>query len=183
AKMKRRPEAVPPVCPICRKPARLTDGAEIYPHRSDLADRPIWKCDECGAYVGCHPRSTRPLGTPANAELRAARQRVHVVLDPLWQKADRCSEYTPENDKARSLIRQVARTRIYAFLADRLKLNQRSCHTAEFTFDQCERAISYLRGTDYPTIRDWYKAQKGANGTPNLPGSTAAPYSEKELPI
>jgi hypothetical protein len=33
-----------PICPTCGTAARLTDGAEIYPHRRDLADKPIWAC-------------------------------------------------------------------------------------------------------------------------------------------
>lgn len=68
--------------------ARLTDGREIYPHRSDLYSLPFWKCDTCGNYVGCHHKTadrTRPLGVIPTPELKQARQRIHAVIDPLWK--------------------------------------------------------------------------------------------------
>ena len=68
--------------------ARLTNGAEVYPHRSDLAALPFWKCDDCGNYVGCHHKTskpTRPLGNIPNREIRNARQHIHRILDPLWK--------------------------------------------------------------------------------------------------
>jgi hypothetical protein len=68
--------------------ARLTDGTEIYPHRSDLNNLPFWKCDYCNNYVGCHHKTkerTRPLGNIPNKELRSARQHIHKILDPLWK--------------------------------------------------------------------------------------------------
>jgi hypothetical protein len=68
--------------------ARLTDGAEIYPHRQDLADLPFWKCDDCGNYVGCHHKTsnpTNPLGNIPYPELRNARQYIHLLIDPAWE--------------------------------------------------------------------------------------------------
>ena len=68
--------------------ARLTDGAEIYPHRKDLKSLPFWKCDDCGNYVGCHHKTknrTRPLGCIPTKELKDARQHIHKVIDRIWQ--------------------------------------------------------------------------------------------------
>lgn len=68
--------------------ARLTNGAEIYPHRPDLANLPFWKCDDCGNYVGCHHKTsnpTHPLGCIPNAELKNARQHIHRLIDPVWK--------------------------------------------------------------------------------------------------
>ena len=68
--------------------ARLTDGSEIYPHRKDLYSLPFWKCDACGNFVGCHHKTknrTRPLGCIPTPELKAARQQLHKILDPIWQ--------------------------------------------------------------------------------------------------
>ena len=53
--------------------ARLTDGAEIYAHRRDLASLPFWKCDACGNFVGCHHKTkhrTRPLGCIPTKEIK-----------------------------------------------------------------------------------------------------------------
>lgn len=68
--------------------ARLTNGAEVYPHRSDLNKLPFWKCDSCGNFVGCHHKTskpTQPLGCIPTPEIKKARQHIHQVLDPLWQ--------------------------------------------------------------------------------------------------
>jgi hypothetical protein len=68
--------------------ARLTDGKEVYPHRPDLGDLPFWKCDACGNFVGCHHKTanrTKPLGCIPTPELKAARQHIHKILDPLWK--------------------------------------------------------------------------------------------------
>ncbi|KAB2716623.1 zinc-finger-containing protein [Brucella intermedia] len=68
--------------------ARLTDGAEIYPHRSDLARLPFWKCDACDNFVGCHHKTkqrTAPLGCIPTPEIKEARSHIHRILDPLWK--------------------------------------------------------------------------------------------------
>lgn len=68
--------------------ARLTDGSETYPHRRDLYSLPFWKCESCGNFVGCHHKTknrTRPLGVIPTQELKAERQKIHKVIDPLWQ--------------------------------------------------------------------------------------------------
>ena len=68
--------------------ARLTDGKEIYPHRSDLYSLPFWKCDTCKNYVGCHHKTndpTKPLGCIPTKELMNARKHIHSILDPIWK--------------------------------------------------------------------------------------------------
>lgn len=68
--------------------ARLTNGAEVYPHRRDLAALPFWKCDTCGNHVGCHHKSdnpTNPLGCIPTPELRKARSHIHALIDPVWK--------------------------------------------------------------------------------------------------
>lgn len=68
--------------------AELVEGADVYPHRKDLAKLPFWRCGRCTNFVGCHHKTadrTRPLGVIPTPELKAARQQIHAVLDPLWQ--------------------------------------------------------------------------------------------------
>lgn len=79
--------------------ARLTNGAEIYPHRPDLASLPFWRCDTCHNYVGCHNKTdnpTRPLGVIPTPELLAARKKIHQLLDPIWKRRliSRAQAYT-----------------------------------------------------------------------------------------
>lgn len=72
----------------CEVKARLTSGAEIYPHRPDLAGLPFWRCDTCRDVVGCHHKTknrTQPLGVIAGREMKVARQHIHALLDPIWK--------------------------------------------------------------------------------------------------
>ena len=71
--------------------ARLTDGAERYPHRPDLASLPFWTHDACKTWVGCHHKTkqpTRPLGVLATPEMFEARKAIHALIDPIWQSGD-----------------------------------------------------------------------------------------------
>jgi hypothetical protein len=92
--------------------ARLTDGAEIYPHRSDLSSLPFWKCDACGNYVGCHHKTrdrTRPLGVIPTAEIKKAHQHIHRVFDPLW-KSGRMSRGKAYRELAKAMGRDEYHT-------------------------------------------------------------------------
>lgn len=69
--------------------ARLTDGSEIYPHRSDLYTLPFWICDSCNGFVGCHHKTkdrTRPLGIIPTKEIKQNRKKIHALLDQIWKQ-------------------------------------------------------------------------------------------------
>lgn len=110
----------PPLC--CGVPARLTSGAEIYPNRPDLRTKPIWKCDRCKSYCGCHPGTTKSLGVPANAATRKARSQFHdLVFDPIWETAEKTGGYANIGDpRSTSKIRKAARSRLYGYLAEKV---------------------------------------------------------------
>ncbi len=115
--------------------ALLTDGREIYPHRSDLHSLPFWKCPTCGNHVGCHHKTknrTQPLGSIPSPELKRARQHIHAILDPLW-KSGRFKRYElyrlisdktgrryhtaqirtlEEAEKVRQIIKEIAQSSI-----------------------------------------------------------------------
>lgn len=148
-----------PICPACQTAARLTDGREIYPHRPDLADKPIWACTVCeDTYVGCHPGTEDPLGFPADAALREARTILHHRrLDPLWKNAARTGGYGSLNEQGVKTVQKAARGRVYGFLAERMGLTRETCHTAMFTIEQCREAWAVLSGVSYPQIREWAK--------------------------
>lgn len=81
-----------------RVSARLTNGAEVYPHRRDLAKLPFWVCDTCANFVGCHHKTsapTNPLGCIPTPEIKRARIEIHKILDPIWRngKASRGDVY------------------------------------------------------------------------------------------
>lgn len=94
--------------------ARLTDGGEIYPHRPDLSGLPFWRCDACGNFVGCHHKTknrTKPLGCIPTPEIKAARQHIHHVLDPIWQSG------------------RIERRTVYRMVSEKLGVTE--YHTAE----------------------------------------------------
>jgi hypothetical protein len=98
----------------CEVDARLADGAEIYPHRKYLAALPFWRCDTCRNFVGCHHKTkepTKPLGVIPTPEIKAARQHIHRILDPIWKSG------------------RVRRGTVYARIANHMGWNE--YHTAE----------------------------------------------------
>ncbi|EMN7430377.1 hypothetical protein WB904_002906 [Vibrio parahaemolyticus] len=97
----------------CDVKARLTNGKEIYPHRSDLTSLPFWICDTCRNHVGCHHKTnnpTTPLGIIPTPEIKNARRHIHTLMDPLWKGG------------------KIKRGKLYALLSDWLG---RTYHTGE----------------------------------------------------
>ena len=76
-------------CVACQKKvqARLTNGAEVYPHRPDLFKLNFWICDNCKNYVGCHKNGNgkKPLGNIPTPKIKMLRQQIHARLDPIWK--------------------------------------------------------------------------------------------------
>lgn len=78
----------------------------------------------CEATVGAHPDGS-PLGTPANASLKAARIAAHAAFDQLW--------------KGRG---KKARVRAYRFLQSALALSAESCHIGLFDEATCATVVT-----------------------------------------
>lgn len=123
--------AVAPVCDYCYAMSELVTGADIYPHRPDLKDKRHYRCEPCGAWVGCHPGTLNPLGRLANAELRAAKQRAHAAFDPLW-KAKIIKEGISQGE---------ARGKAYLWLAAELGIPKDDCHIGMFDLVTCQRVV------------------------------------------
>ena len=121
--------------------ARLTDGAEIYPHRQDLSSLPFWRCDTCGNYVGCHHKTknrTKPLGCIPTPEIKNARQYIHKILDPIWKSG------------------RISREELYANLSDQLGWEY---HTANIKSIEEARRF-YRLVCEYAKQGDWPAAEK-----------------------
>lgn len=108
--------------------ARLTNGAETYPHRPDLAKLPRWICNACGNHVGTHHKTsnpTRPLGNIPTPELTKARQHIHALIDPTWKSG------------------KVKRSALYGKLSKALGYEY---HTGEIrTIDEARRVYTVAR--------------------------------------
>lgn len=121
----------PPLCDYCHEPTELVTADVIHPHRPDLAERNVYRCVPCGAWVGCHPGTTRPLGRLANAELRAAKSAAHRAFDPLWKRKIQRSACSKSH----------ARKAGYAWLARELGIDPKQCHIGHFDVAMCERVV------------------------------------------
>lgn len=101
----------------------------MYPRRPDLADKKFWACIPCDAFVGCHPGTENPLGSPANKDLRRERSAAHAAFDPIW--------------KEKLLSRKAA----YGWLAEKLQIEPKDCHIGHMNTELCRRTVSI--STDY----------------------------------
>jgi hypothetical protein len=118
-------------CQYCGNPAtfRQTSG---HVYSRDFG--PIWYCEPCQAWCGCHPDG-KPLGTLANGELRTARRAAHAVFDPLVaakMRKDSCS-------------RNKARKAGYKWLSEQLGIEWNACHIALFDVAMCQRVVSICK--------------------------------------
>jgi hypothetical protein len=117
-------------CPYCDKHAKLVGGDVVYPHRPDLKRKRFYSCVPCNAYVGCHPNSTRPLGTIANRELRQLRGRTHSAFDPMWKRG------------------KMSRSEAYRWLSKTLGLSTKKCHIGMFDCETCRNAIAAAQAAE-----------------------------------
>ncbi|MBB4635890.1 zinc-finger-containing protein [Longimicrobium terrae] len=114
----------PPSCPYCLRPSRfLASSAPLY-HGHDYG--PVYVCEPCGAWVGCHRGTERPLGRLANAELRRAKVQAHDAFDRVWRSGD---------DHPR------ARGEAYRRLAELLGIEPSQCHIGMMDVEDCRRVV------------------------------------------
>jgi hypothetical protein len=116
-------------CNYCNKPAKLVSGRVIYPQRADLISLLFWYCKDCKAWVGCHKKTTRPLGKLATQMLRELRAYVHTQFDPLWQNG------------------QMTRTQAYVWLAEQMQMTVEDCHIGMFNEEQCRQVMEIINAS------------------------------------
>lgn len=110
-------------CQYCNLLAKLVDGSVIYPHLPALKSKYFYLCKNCGAYCGCHPNSTRVLGTLADKTLRTLRKMAHSYFDKIWQS------------------NRMSRRAAYSWLAYQMKINVKDTHISWFNDEQCKMVI------------------------------------------
>lgn len=124
----------PVICRYCGGVIRLVCAEDVYGRRTALRlgieEEMIHQCQNCGARVGCHKGSTRPLGQVANEILRLKRMETHKVFDGFWRR------------------RGMGRSDAYKWLAGQMGLPEKKTHIAGFEVDQCQRVIDLCRKYD-----------------------------------
>lgn len=123
-------EFLPTICRYCGGVIRLVPAETVYgasTARLGNENEKIYQCQNCGARVGCHKGTDRPLGNVANEILRLKRIEAHQVFDGLWKR------------------RKMSRTAAYRWLAKEMDLPMRIAHIGGFEMDQCQKVIDLCR--------------------------------------
>lgn len=123
-----------PICPECGCQAQRVAGKSLYPEQRHLRKMQFYQCAPCDTRVGFNPRTGRPHGTLAGAQLRRARQRAHRAFDPMWQSG------------------QVTRTEAYLWLAQQMGLSINECHIGMFDEDQCDQVVILCVADDFEDL-------------------------------
>ncbi len=121
------------VCPYCAELAKLVAGNEIYSNRPDLDKKFFYECRPCGAYVGCHPGTIKPLGRLADKELRWWKMEAHKAFDPKWKR------------KIHKIGKGKARRNAYEWLAGKLGIDVEDCHVGRFDIEMCKRVVEVCK--------------------------------------
>ena len=111
-------------CDYCGTKADFVDSSVIYGKSYGM----IYLCPDCGAYVGVHKGTDKPLGRLANSELRRWKRNAHNVFDPLWMRG-------PFRGR---------RNAAYAWLAQQMGLPIEKTHIGMFDVAQCKEAINII---------------------------------------
>src|ERR1035437_9162470 len=104
-------------CPYCGSPACLTNRGLAFGSGSCGL---VWICTkfpDCDAYVGCHPGTTKPLGSLANPLLRQLRIVAHAAFNSWYKRFG------------------LPRREAYNDLAARMGLLEHEAHIAKFGED------------------------------------------------
>lgn len=110
-------------CPFCSEKPVLKPTAAVYGKHYGCPGAKMWVCDPCGARVGCHGDSDKPLGNLADAATRAARMAAHAAFDPLWKGTD------------------MKRSAAYLWLSERLGMDPKDCHISQMGVEGCQRVV------------------------------------------
>lgn len=112
-------------CWYCGRPAVMKTGAEVYGQPA-LKERKLWVCEPCGAWVGCHPGTEKPLGELAKEDLRILRAKAHKIMDRFRH------------------LSGFSRSKAYRFLREAMGMTADRCHIGMFNEEQCVEAMKHM---------------------------------------
>lgn len=120
-------------CDYCGHKAALVDDSEIY---GRSFGHTAYLCRNCGAYVGCHGRTDKPLGRLADAALRKWKMAAHASFDPLWKTG-------PFRGRRKAA---------YGWLAEQMGLPIEKTHIGMFDIPQCQEVIKIIEKGDFKML-------------------------------
>lgn len=127
-------------CPYCGGNSILHMSSGIIYGGRDFG--PVYACENyplCDSYVGCHPRTTDPLGRLADNELRHWKKQAHKYFDPIWQtkKIKKLyPAYIPDT---------TWRKKSYIWLSKQLGLKLEYTHIGMFDVETCKRVVELCK--------------------------------------
>ena len=113
-------------CPYCGAKATLRPSSVVYGERAKSGGY-LYVCDrypKCDAYVGAHQKTTRPMGTLANGDLRHKRIEAHKVFDQMWKSG------------------LMTKWQAYRWMQGKFALNEDQAHIAKFSEYMCDQLIA-----------------------------------------
>jgi ssDNA-binding Zn-finger/Zn-ribbon topoisomerase 1 len=109
-------------CPDCGAPLvlKVTKYGKFYGCSN-------FRVTGCRGSHSAHQETGEPMGTPARAEVRAARMRAHRAFDELWTHG------------------HMTRSRAYKWMQKVMVMTKRDAHIAKFDLEQCERLVAEVQ--------------------------------------
>ena len=111
-------------CPHCGAAMILRPASEIY--HDAKSDRKLYVCHNypaCNTYVAAHPNTDKPMGVPANGNLRNLRIQAHRKFDLIWKNG------------------LMTREEAYRWFADSFGLSLRDAHIGMCSEYRCRELI------------------------------------------
>lgn len=112
------------ICDYCGTAAEFVDSSVVYGRSYGM----IYLCPKCGAYVGVHKGTDKPLGRLADEDLRRWKKSAHAAFDPLWQ----FGEFRGRRNAA------------YRWLSEQMGLPVEQTHIGMFDIEQCKQVIQII---------------------------------------
>jgi hypothetical protein len=140
----------PIFCADCGTECDLIDGRSVDVHNPEIADAWVWACPECPASWAHKDKNGGCIGLPAGQATVNARALLRLqVMIPIVRQA-------PPNE------RQLAASRVRAFLADHLEMADQEGLLAHLNLDQLRQAWRVLHATAYDDVRRWAATHRGS---------------------
>lgn len=121
------------MCPYCGDLVEFISSKNFY--GTDYGTN-LYVCRKCDARVGTHGKGKNPLGTMADANLRALRKACHLHFDKLWKS------------------RKMSRSKAYVWLSNAMDLPSEKAHIGMFDKEQCITLLQIIGKTIYKKEND-----------------------------